>query len=206
MNEHARAREHLRELWLGMRNDASVRADNRAQAVIDAFKIVGLITPDEAKLWTHSIQTCPGHEDEGGRVWCAYCGNMAADETDEPYVDSTHEEVVEHAKKRAEAVAKWPDWKLRDLEFFDGGATLRKCAGYPVEVLASTLSDGLCADCVELVDNWGKDLEKPVGQACHDHRPDGPDPLPDCKCIEIDREVASRTLGLAAKRPLTRKR
>ena len=27
----------------------------------------------------------------------------------------------------------------------------------------------------------------PEGRACDDHRPDGPDPIPNCRCVEIDR-------------------
>lgn len=43
---------------------------------IDAYGYAEIITREEARLWILAIQSCPGHDNEGGRDWCAYCGIM----------------------------------------------------------------------------------------------------------------------------------
>ena len=66
----------LREEWRCLRDDAK-RYDG-ACAVVVFLHGVGMLTADDAELWARRFETCPGHDDEGGRDWCAYCGNMRA--------------------------------------------------------------------------------------------------------------------------------
>lgn len=64
----------LTEEWKETRNDA-----NRIPSVGLAVRLLrrlGLLNSEQEELWLRRIQTCPGHDDEGGRDWCAYCGNM----------------------------------------------------------------------------------------------------------------------------------
>ena len=36
-----------------------------------------VISKDEIDLWRlRLMHECPGHDDEGDRDWCAYCGNI----------------------------------------------------------------------------------------------------------------------------------
>lgn len=69
--------EHvLGQRWRAIRDDAGLAAP--AELCIDFAYDVGLLTDQERELWTLRIATCPGHDDEGGRVWCSYCGDMQA--------------------------------------------------------------------------------------------------------------------------------
>ena len=72
----------LRQLWFKMMNDASETAMGRTFAVIDAFKRLGLFDADKAELWRLRIRDCPGGH-SGGRVWCAYCGDLTRDDQEE---------------------------------------------------------------------------------------------------------------------------
>lgn len=41
-----------------------------------AWKL-GLLTDQERELWfLRAEKKCPGHDDGGGRSWCAYCGDV----------------------------------------------------------------------------------------------------------------------------------
>lgn len=71
-----KAKLNLKEMWLKMRDDASPTSMANAKAVILFAWHTFLLNGDEMELWTLRVATCPGHEGEGGRVWCAYCGNM----------------------------------------------------------------------------------------------------------------------------------
>jgi hypothetical protein len=71
------AREALAGRWRDLRDDA--RGAPAVRACIDFAWDVGLITMDERELWLRRITTCPGHDDEGGRSWCAYCGDIPKD-------------------------------------------------------------------------------------------------------------------------------
>jgi hypothetical protein len=68
--------EVLDDLWKDLRNDCSLAKIKAVVTVIHAFHQTAFINTMEMELWERRITTCPGHEDEGGRVWCAYCGNM----------------------------------------------------------------------------------------------------------------------------------
>lgn len=64
----------LREEWLALRDDA--RYYDCAAAVVRFAGRCGLLSKDEQELWLRRFLSCPGHDDEGGRSWCAFCGNM----------------------------------------------------------------------------------------------------------------------------------
>ena len=72
------ADEYLHTLWCELRNDARPIAIAHIRGAIDMAKQSGLITTEQAELWERLIDTCPGHDDEGSRAWCAYCGDMPA--------------------------------------------------------------------------------------------------------------------------------
>lgn len=70
------ADDHLHQRWREMRNEAGPAAMRVAFGIVEAFAFVELLTAEQAELWRRRYQTCPGHEDEGGRAWCAYCGDL----------------------------------------------------------------------------------------------------------------------------------
>ena len=78
---HARAEELLTELWQRLRDGFDKEAVGRAQGAIHMARHVGALDNDAEDLWLLRIQRCPGHGDEGGRDWCAYCGNMPPEPT-----------------------------------------------------------------------------------------------------------------------------
>lgn len=67
----------LKEMWRDLRDDA--RRQPAVVAVINFACDVELLTLEQHELWLRRIQSCPGHDDEGGRAWCAYCGDMPDD-------------------------------------------------------------------------------------------------------------------------------
>jgi hypothetical protein len=72
----------IKELWKSLRNGIGDDTDPRHYAefyvsgYLDALHCVGLLSDEQRELWGHRIKSCPGHDDEGGRRWCAYCGEM----------------------------------------------------------------------------------------------------------------------------------
>lgn len=68
------AEQALLEMWRDLRNDARRAPEVRA-CIFFGYK-VDLLTLEQRELWLRRITTCPGHDDEGGRAWCAYCGDM----------------------------------------------------------------------------------------------------------------------------------
>lgn len=78
MSEDAKtlAEHYLRGRWLSMRDDGAAVQRAHALGSIRALEFCGVITPPIAELWQRRLDTCPGHDDEGGRRWCAYCGDM----------------------------------------------------------------------------------------------------------------------------------
>lgn len=67
---------YLRNRWKTFRDGPPKTYEEKTKAIIAAFREVGLLTADMAELWTLRLEKCPGHDDEGGRAWCAYCGDM----------------------------------------------------------------------------------------------------------------------------------
>lgn len=78
MGEDAKtlAAHYLRGRWLSMRDDGVAVHRAHTLGSICVLEFCGVITPPIAELWQRRIETCPGHDDEGGRQWCAYCGDM----------------------------------------------------------------------------------------------------------------------------------
>lgn len=70
------ARQRMQSIWRDLRDHASSEPMRLATAVLDAFLAIELFTADEHDLWTRRLRACPGHDDEGGRSWCAYCGDL----------------------------------------------------------------------------------------------------------------------------------
>ena len=70
----------LQDMWRNLRNDFSERARGFVLGAITALYLADVISDEQRELWTLRIDDCPGHGDEGGRVWCAYCGNLDLDE------------------------------------------------------------------------------------------------------------------------------
>lgn len=68
------ADELLQKLWRSFRNDAS-RVQGATEC-LGVFSLAGAIAHETAELWARRFRECPGHDDEGGRSWCAYCGDM----------------------------------------------------------------------------------------------------------------------------------
>jgi len=74
---HVTADEFMRSLWLEMRDGAGLDAQATAKGAIAMAVATGAFSADQGELWERRVQTsCPGHDDEGGRDWCAYCGEM----------------------------------------------------------------------------------------------------------------------------------
>lgn len=69
----------LRDEWLALRDDGTMSV--RAKACIEFAYGLGLLSPAQYELWCRRITTCPGHDDEGGRDWCAYCGKMPVEKS-----------------------------------------------------------------------------------------------------------------------------
>ncbi len=69
-------RDTLMELWRNLRNDISDRQKVFVCGAISFAFSVGLLNLEQRELWQRRIETCPGHDDEGGRYWCAYCGGL----------------------------------------------------------------------------------------------------------------------------------
>lgn len=70
------ADEYLTDVWRELRNDASPQKLEQAKSAAVALLAVGQLGVDQCELWVRRFKSCPGHEDEGGRSWCAYCGAM----------------------------------------------------------------------------------------------------------------------------------
>lgn len=64
----------LMERWRWLRDDARRRGE--VAACVDFAYDAGLLTAEQRELWVRRLDSCPGHDDEGGRSWCAYCGTM----------------------------------------------------------------------------------------------------------------------------------
>ncbi len=72
----ATAEEYLCEAHNELRNNRNDRATGEALGAVSALRAVGLLPDVQAMMWAKAIQFCPGHDDEGGRTWCAYCGDL----------------------------------------------------------------------------------------------------------------------------------
>lgn len=64
----------LLDEWRALRDDA--RYYDCAAACVRFARRAGLLTVEQEELWLLRLTTCPGHDDEGGRAWCAFCGEL----------------------------------------------------------------------------------------------------------------------------------
>lgn len=76
MGEPRTADDVLQDLWRQARDDE--RHWFAALSCVVFAQRTGLLTDEQTELWTRRLDTCPGHDDEGGRRWCAYCGDIPA--------------------------------------------------------------------------------------------------------------------------------
>jgi hypothetical protein len=68
--------EFLNKTWRSLRDDASPLALERWKGALIALHKCGLLSVLEVEAWANRFARCPGHDDEGGRAWCAFCGNL----------------------------------------------------------------------------------------------------------------------------------
>lgn len=66
----------LNAAWRTCRDGFSSATFPHIHGMIFAYESLGLLTVVEAEGWRERLKRCPGHDDEGGRSWCAYCGQM----------------------------------------------------------------------------------------------------------------------------------
>jgi len=71
------ADEFLHMIWRDLRDDCSPVILARASGAVTALTSCGLLNALEAEAWLQRIARCPGHKDESGRSWCAYCGELS---------------------------------------------------------------------------------------------------------------------------------
>jgi hypothetical protein len=57
-----------------------------ARGAADALMAAGLISLSHRHIFDLALKTCPEPSHDGGRVWCAYCGDVAQpdSERDQP--------------------------------------------------------------------------------------------------------------------------
>jgi len=72
------ANEIMQECHFGMTDDFP-KGEIYANGALDTLLKLGVFTEEQHRLWGLALKSCPGHRD-GGRVWCAYCGNLTEDE------------------------------------------------------------------------------------------------------------------------------
>lgn len=67
--------------WHNLMDDCSPTAIAFAQGCVEAARYLGMISDLEAEAWTHRMLRCPARGDthHGGRVWCAFCGDIDAE-------------------------------------------------------------------------------------------------------------------------------
>lgn len=73
----------LQGRWLRLRDNANDEAIRLAEEYLFAFWQLGLVDDIGVDGWKARFRRCPGHTGEGGRVWCAYCGEMPASDPEE---------------------------------------------------------------------------------------------------------------------------
>jgi len=74
------AQQLLQSAWLELRDGRETATVAFVKGAISALAGIAILTADEKELWLRRIETCPGHDDAGGRDWCAYCGKLKHEE------------------------------------------------------------------------------------------------------------------------------
>lgn len=75
---------YLQSLWEAMQDSYP---DNALmfKGALNMALFIGLITQEKHELWNLRIKNCPNPDHIGGRVWCAYCGDIKRDENEHVY-------------------------------------------------------------------------------------------------------------------------
>jgi hypothetical protein len=60
-----------------IRNDSKYKL--YAYGFLDTLFMIDEITEFDLFAYAKLLDSCPGHDDEGGRSWCSYCGNVKYD-------------------------------------------------------------------------------------------------------------------------------
>jgi len=68
----------LAESWRELRNGASPARMAYFAGAVDVLKDLHVQDVEEQEGWVARSKRCPGHDDEGGRDWCAYGCDMKA--------------------------------------------------------------------------------------------------------------------------------
>lgn len=89
-NSRLTPEDFLDKVWREMRNDGRPFILAGAIGAVEALLQVGMLSQVEADGWLARFERCPGHDDEGGRVWCAYCGRIKRTQKNEETDASTN--------------------------------------------------------------------------------------------------------------------
>ena len=73
---HDESEKILLRWWKELRDGCNGEQRGYVVGAIDILKELGILNDVERDGWIARTRTCPGHDDEGGRSWCAYCGNI----------------------------------------------------------------------------------------------------------------------------------
>jgi|GEM_PF-4155541 len=71
--------KYLQELWEEMMNDHPSNI-LRFEGAINLAYGLGAISIEKYELWNLRVEKCPDPDHVGGRVWCAYCGDVSPNE------------------------------------------------------------------------------------------------------------------------------
>lgn len=66
----------LHGTWRELRNGAGPARQAYLAGAVDVLRSLGLLNEVEQEAWIARGKRCPGHDDEGGRDWCAYGCDM----------------------------------------------------------------------------------------------------------------------------------
>jgi len=67
--------DYLHSLWEDMMDDRR-ELPKRFYSILHALEHLDLINSEHRELWLYRIQKCPDTDHIGGRLWCAYCGDI----------------------------------------------------------------------------------------------------------------------------------
>ena len=74
--EKSDAEKWLDSAWRSIRDGWKGQYIDRIHGALALLEHLGVLTSIEVEGWRARLDRCPGHDDEGGRDWCGYCGKM----------------------------------------------------------------------------------------------------------------------------------
>jgi hypothetical protein len=84
LRTYAQAEEYLHRLRMERQDDASMSTAFYHVGILEGMRLAGLLSDDEFELWERRLRSCPTPNDHlGGRTWCAYCGDVSQQSTDD---------------------------------------------------------------------------------------------------------------------------